>query len=258
MATEGIQQVLQEVEKNRKLNKATKELLGRLKGIPCSTPSEEVEFDGVIKCKVSVVKEARLDAASRLKGDGTCIINVMNASGLDYLIRRTVHNDEVDLCENTNLAPVFLSETAREFLSRPARFEGRYGSPCALYSSGVTIFRHDRKMRKEANWERVNVLSVMLPSFYRKSAMFEQPENCSLAYNLVLKRLRYVVSTAVALEQTKLIFGDFNNKTLKIPEHILVSALYSAIGSVSDRLEEVIFSTKYATGLDSRLRKTFL
>ncbi len=42
MATEGIQQVLQEVEKNRKLNKATKELLGRLKGIPCSTPSEEV------------------------------------------------------------------------------------------------------------------------------------------------------------------------------------------------------------------------
>ncbi len=88
--------------------------------------------------------------------------------------------------------------------------------------------------------------------------MFEQPENCSLAYNLVLKRLRYVVSTAVALEQTKLIFGDFNNKTLKIPEHILVSALYSAIGSVSDRLEEVIFSTKYATGLDSRLRKTFL
>ena len=164
MATEGIQQVLQEVEKNRKLNKATKELLGRLKGIPCSTPSEEVEFDGVIKCKVSVVKEAMLDAASRLKGDGTCIINVMNASGLDYLIRRTVHNDEVDLCENTNLAPVFLSETAREFLSRPARFEGRYGSPCALYSSGVTIFRHDRKMRKEANWERVNVLSVMLPS----------------------------------------------------------------------------------------------
>lgn len=258
MATEGIQQVFQAVEKNGKLNKATNELLERLKGIPCSTPPENVQFDGVVKCKVSVVREAVLNAASRLKGDSTCIINVMNASGLDYLIRRSTPNDEVELYENTNIPPVFLSEMAREFLFRPARFEGWQGSPCALYSSGVTVFRHDRKMRREANWEQINVLSAMLPSFYRKSAMFERPEKRSLAYNLVLKRLRYVVSVAVALGQTRLIFGDFNNKTLKIPDHILIPALYSAIGSVSDKLEEVIFSTRYATGLDSRLRKTFL
>lgn len=257
MATDGIQQVLQIVEKNGKLNKATKELLERVKGIPCDIPLKEENFDGVLKCNVSVVREAVLDVASRLKSDSTCVVNVVRASGLDYLIRRSVFNDEVELCENTNLPLVFLSEPAKIFLFRPARFEGWHGSPCALYSSGVTVFRHDKKTRKEANWELVNVLSVMLPSFYRKSSMFEQ-QRCSVAYELVLERLRYVVNTAVTLGQTKLIFGDFNNKTLKIPDRILVSALYSAIGSISEKLEEVVFSTKYAASLHLQLQKTFL
>lgn len=258
MANNGIQQVFQEIEKNKKLSKVTEELLGRVQGIPYRM-QEEGGFDGILKCKVSIANNHTvLSVASKHKSDNTCIINVMRASGLDHLTRSSCENDEIALYENTNLSPVFLSEQAKVFLFRPLRFDGWYGSPCALYTSGVTIFRHNGKTRRDRNWEQVNVLSAMLPSFYRKSYMFEQASGCSTAYQLVQKKLRYIINAAIGLGQTKLIFGDFNSKALRIPDNILVPALYNAIGAVSDKLDEVVFSTWHSGNFASRLQKTFL